>query len=431
MRQSSTDPRLPPRGYRWCVVAMLWLVCLFNYADRQAISSVFEPIKREMKLHDWQLGIIGSSFMWVYAAALPFAGAIADRVNRKALILGGLLFWSFITLATGWCREYEQLVALRALEGLGEAFYFPASMSLLADYHGHTTRSRALALHQSSVYAGTILGGVVAGYCGQHYGWRSGFYLFGALGMGLAVVLLFFLREPTRGAADTAHVPEPPACAQNAFRDAAEVLRNRMVLVLIAVFVGANFVATIFLSWLPTYLTRTFHMDLTLAGLNATAWPQLASIVGVLLGGWLADRWARKDVGGRMRVQVLGLFLGAPFIFMTGWTTEVPVLMWALAGFGFCKGVYDANIWASLYDVVPSARRATAQGLMNGIGWLGGGTGPAVIGAAAGYFGMGTCLSATSLIYLLVGAVMFVGIVVVLPRVPITSAAPTAQELVP
>src|SRR5262249_50748154 len=157
------------------------------------------------------------------------------------------------------------------------------------------------------------------------------------------------------------------------------------------------------------YLTREFHMDLTLAGLNATAWPQLASILGVLLGGWLADRWMRNDRGGRMRVQVLGLFLGAPFIFITGWTTEAPVLMWALAGFGFCKGIYDANIWASLYDVVPAARRATAQGLMNGIGWLGGGTGPAVIGIMAGYFGMGTCLSATSLIYLLVGALLFVG----------------------
>jgi MFS family permease len=410
---------------------MLWLVCLFNYADRQAIFSVFEPIKNEIRLHDWQLGIIGSSFMWVYAAALPFTGAIADRVNRKALILGGLLFWSFMTVATGWCREYEQLVALRALEGLGEAFYFPASMSLLSDYHGPSTRSRALALHQSSVYAGTILGGVVAGYCGQHYSWRSGFYVFGALGMGLAVVLFFFLREPIRGAAETTYVPKPMLSAKSPVQDAVEVLGNRMVLVLIAVFVGANFVAMIFLSWLPTYLTREFHMDLTLAGLNATAWPQLASIVGVLLGGWLADRWARKDRGGRMRVQVLGLLLGAPFIFMTGWTTEAPVLMWALAGFGFCKGIYDANIWASLYDVVPAARRATAQGLMNGIGWLGGGTGPAVIGAAAGYFGMGRCLSATSLVYLLVGTLLFVGIVVVLPRTPLTSAAPTAQELVP
>src|SRR5262249_14723866 len=170
-----------------------------NYADRQAIFSVFKPIKEDMNLDDWQLGIVGSAFMWVYAAALPIAGTIADRVSRKALILGGLLFWSFITLATSWATQYWHLVLIRALEGLGEAFYFPASMSLLSDYHGPATRSRAMGLHQSSVYAGTILGGYVAGYFGDRWGWQSSFYVFGWLGMALAGVLLFFLREMPRG----------------------------------------------------------------------------------------------------------------------------------------------------------------------------------------------------------------------------------------
>src|SRR5919204_371211 len=122
--------------------------------------------------------------------------------SRKTLIVGGLVFWSIVTLATALSTRYSHLVVLRALEGFGEAFYFPASMSLISDYHGKATRSRALGLHQSSVYAGTILGGVVAGYCGDYYGWRTGFYLFGGLGAALAVVLLFTLREPARGAAD-------------------------------------------------------------------------------------------------------------------------------------------------------------------------------------------------------------------------------------
>src|SRR5438876_5036196 len=184
--------------YRWAVVAMLWLVCLFNYADRQAIFSVFDSLKEEMKLSDDQLGYVGSSFMWVYAAALPLSGMIGDRVNRKLLILGGLTFWSVVTLATAWATEYWHLLLCRALEGLGEAFYFPASMSLIGDYHGRDTRSRAMGLHQSSVYAGTILGGTVAGYCAEYYGWRTGFILFGRLGLVLAAVLLFALREPAR-----------------------------------------------------------------------------------------------------------------------------------------------------------------------------------------------------------------------------------------
>ena len=155
-----------------------------------------------MELSDVQLGIVGSAFIWAYAAALPFAGVVADRVNRKFLILGGLLFWSLITMATGLATEYWHLVLFRALEGLGEAFYFPASMSVIADYHGKETRSRAMGLHQSSVYAGTVLGGVVAGFCGERFGWQSGFYIFGGLGIcSLAVVLVFFLREPVREAA--------------------------------------------------------------------------------------------------------------------------------------------------------------------------------------------------------------------------------------
>ena len=177
---------------------MLWFVCFFNYADRQAIFSVFEPIKGEMGLSDAQLGIVGASFMWVYAAAAPLAGLVGDRFKRKTLILGGLIFWSLITVATAFSRNYTHLVICRALEGFGEAFYFPASMALVSDYHGRDTRSRAMAIHQSSVYAGTIAGGSVAGIMADHFGWRSSFYLFVWFGVALGLLLLFFLKEPQR-----------------------------------------------------------------------------------------------------------------------------------------------------------------------------------------------------------------------------------------
>jgi MFS family permease len=406
-------------AYKWAVVGMLWLVCVFNYADRQAIFSVFPRLKAEMDLSDVRLGVVGGAFMWVYAAALPFAGIVADRANRKALILGGLLFWSAVTLATGWATEYWHLVLFRALEGLGEAFYFPASMSLLSDYHGAATRSRAMGLHQSSVYVGTVLGGGVAGYCADYYGWRSGFYLFGGLGVALAAALLFCLQEPTRGAADGP--PEGPqpvrseGSIEDAIRGAVEVARVPMALVLTAVFVGANFVAVIFLTWMPSYLHREFEMSLTMAGLNATFWLQAASVAGVLCGGWLADRWARRRRGGRPLVQTVGLLAGAPVVFLTGWTRDVEVLVVAMAGFGFFKGLYDANIWASLYDVVPARRRATAQGLMNAVGWLGAGVAPVAVAAASEQFGMAACLSATSAIYLMCGGLLLAGTLVVFP----------------
>jgi MFS family permease len=398
-------------SYRWWVVAMLWLVCFFNYADRQAIFSVFPRLESEMELSKFQLGIVGGAFGWFYAAALPVAGVVGDRVSRKLLILGGLAFWSFVTLATAWSQNYWQLVLFRALEGLGEAFYFPASMSLISDYHGPATRSRAMSLHQSSVYAGTIAGGFIAGYCAEQpylaerFNWRFGFYLFGTLGLFLAVVLLLFLREPARERAEQA-----PASWREGLRNVAPILATPMVLVLIAVFVGANFIAAILLSWLPSFLHEKFTMSLTLSGLNATLWLQVASVLGVLYGGWLADRWARRWRAGRMVVQALGLFAAAPFMFLVGWTEVIPVLLVVLAGLGFFKGVYDSNIWASLYEVVRPERRATALGLMNATGWFGGGMAPPVIAVLAGHYGMSAALSATSAIYVLFGMLLVVGV---------------------
>jgi len=404
---------LDGKSYRWWVVVMLWFVCLFNYADRQAIFSVFPLLKSEMGLSDVQLGIVGASFMWVYALIGPMAGWLGDRLSRKALIVGGLIFWSVITAATALCGTYWQLVLVRALGGLGEAFYFPASMSLISDYHGKDTRSRAMSFHQSSVYAGTIAGGAVSGLVGQYYGWRSSFVLFGSLGVVLGVVLVGLLREPKRGQAEESRSLELGTAASGSRgvgADLREIFKNRMVFVLVTVFIGANFVAMIFLSWMPSFLFRKFNMSLSMAGLNGTVYLQVASVLGVLSGGLLADALVRRHRGGRMITQAMGLFGGVLFCFLTGWTMSVLVIVAAMAGFGYFKGLYDANIWASLYDVVDVKKRAVAVGLMNSLGWLGGGFAPVAIGAASARFGMSACISATSAVYLMAGLLLAWGI---------------------
>ena len=388
--------------YRWAVVAMLWSVCLFNYADRQAIFSVFPPIAAELHLSDLQLSIIAAAFMWVYAVCGPAAGWVSDRISRKKVIIGALAFWSCATAATAFVASYRTMVFCRALGGLGEAFYFPAAMSLLGDYHGPETRSRAMSIHQSSVYIGSIAGGTLSAIIADHYGWRPAFVFFGGGGLLLSSLLVLALREPPRTAALLSDPTYEPG--RGGFvRGVADVLTNRFALALIGIFIGANFVAVVFLTWLPTFLYRSFGMSLTMAGFSATAYLQVASVVGVIFGGILADFASQRQRGGRIRVQALGLLLGVPFLFLSGWTRVVGALVGALAGFGLAKGLYDANIWAALYDVVPARRRGVAAGVMNSLGWLGGGFAPVLVAAALRHASLGQCLSATAAIYAVLG----------------------------
>jgi MFS family permease len=375
--------------YKWWVVFMLWFVCFFNYADRQAIFAVFPKLKEEFGFDTVQLGFIGSAFMWVYAFGAPAAGFICDRFRRKNLILGGCLFWSFVTVTTGRCSKFWHFVTVRALEGFGETFYFPASMSLVSDYHDRRTRSRALSFHQSSVYLGTILGSWIGAWFAEHVGWRYGFYLFGSLGMVLAVVLFRFLREPERGAADAAAGDLPAHGVTPANLSLAETLkvifRSPVVPLLMLAFVGANFVATIFLTWTPTFLVEKFGFRLSSAGLSGTVFIHLASALSVPVAGTLADRLTRRFAGGRMLVQALGLLAGAAFVVLVGRTADTATLLLAMTAFGACKGFYDSGIFASLFDAIEPRARGTAAGLMNTVGWGGGALGPVFVGWASKY----------------------------------------------
>jgi MFS family permease len=383
------------------MVGLLWWVCFFNYADRQAIYSVFPLLQEEFHLTNVQLGIVGSAFMWVYALAGPFAGWLCDRWPRKRIIIVALVFWSGVTALNAYAGNYPVLVMLRALGGLGEAFYFPAALSLLGDFHPGATRSRAMSIHQSSVYVGTIAGGGIAAWVAERHGWHQSFLLFGVGGIALGMVLVFLLSEPPRQVVPVARREEGGLLS-----GLLEMMHNRTALALIGIFTGANFVASAFLTWLPTFLYQKFHLTLAAAGLSATAYMQLASVAGVLVGGLLADRFVLRMRGGRMLTQGIGLLCGFPFLLLCGWAASLSVLVIALLCFGFCKGMYDANIWAALYDTIPAHRRGFAAGLMNSIGWLGGGLAPLVIAAGTKVVSLGTAIGSTAVIYLVLGVMM-------------------------
>jgi MFS family permease len=394
--------------YPWVVVAMLWGICFFNYADRQAVFSVFPLLQKEMHLSMAELGLLGSAFAWLYGLGAPLAGSVVDRIRRKPAIMGGLYTWSAICMATALSRNFRQLLLFRAAEGCGETIYYPATVSLISDYHGRSTRSRALGFLQTSVYVGTIGGGFFAGLIGQRYGWRWSFLVFGGLGILLGLVLNRYLLEPRRGAAEGA-AGSAGLEAHTTMGAIRLILRTPAALMLMATFVCANFVAVVLLSWMPTFLHDRFQMSLAMAGLSATLFAQIAGMAGAATGGWLADALVARTCRGRLMVQAMGVFAGAPFVALCGFTHSVTWLVVALAGWGFFKGLYDANIFASPFDVIPPEARGTMAGMMNCVGWLGGGgTAPVVVGMVAERSGLGAAIAMTSVVYIVAGVLLVV-----------------------
>jgi MFS family permease len=399
-----------PDSYKWWVVFMLWFVCFFNYADRQAISSVLPLLALQFRFDAVQLGLIGSAFAWVYAALAPAAGVVADRAVRQRVLVWACVVWSLFTLATSWCGSLAMFVGVRSLTGLGETFYFPAAMALISDYHSRQTRSRAMAWHQSAVYAGTILGSWVAAVLAERSGWHVPFYLFGPMGFVLAVVLTKWLREPRRGAAEDAPVVAAVSGGErlSVLETLRLIVRTPAAILLMLGFLCANFVAVIFLTWTPTFLVEKFHYAIGAAGLTGTVYIHLASALAVPFAGWLADRLVRRWIVGRMLVQTVGLVVGAAFVFAVGRASYTAALLLAMTGFGLCKGFYDSGIFASLYDVIEPRARGTAAGLMNTVGWGGGALGPLFFGYATKYGSKATAVANMSDAIAL-GAVFYVG----------------------
>ena len=402
-----------PANYKWRVVAMLWFCGFFNYADRQAIFSVFPLLEKEMHLDKLQLGLLGSSFALVYGICAPFAGNIVDRIRRKTAVLGGLWTWSLICMTTATATNFRQLLFFRAAEGLGETFYFPASMSLISDYHGKRTRSRAMGTHQTSVYIGTIAGGFFGGLISQFYGWRSSFIVFGGMGMLLGFVLTRLLVEPERGAADFEdfQVREHHKHRMSVTEFLKVIWTTPTVLLCMGAFMLDNFVGMVLLSWMPAFLYEKFHLSLAMSGLTATIFIQLASMAGSPLGGWLADVLRRRFPGGRIAVQMIGLLGAAPFVVWCGQTLSVTSLVVALTCWGLFKGLYDANIFASVLDVIRPEARGTAVGFMNMIGWLvGAGTAPVAIGYIAQRASLSFAISIASVALIAASLLLFVAI---------------------
>jgi len=367
-------------GYSWLLVALLWVVALLNYVDRQVIYALFPPLEKDFGLSGPQLGLLSTVFLWVYAFASPFGGYLADRFGRTRVILASLLVWSAVTWATGQATTYGQLLTARALMGFSEAFYIPAALALIADHHSERTRSTATGLHQSGLYTGIVVGGALGGWLGQHYGWRSPFTILGAVGVAYGALLWIGLRQATRSAAAS-----PPNLADSVRGLASLPGFWRMT----AVFAVVGLANWLVYTWLPSYLYDRFGMTLARAGFSATFYIQAASFAGILAGGLAADYWGTRHPRGRIGVQAAGLAVAAPFLFAVGRTHSEAVLVMALVLFGLGRGIYDSNAMPVPCQIAPAHLRSTGYGVFNFFSCVVGGVAAAGAGWLRSVLGLG------------------------------------------
>jgi MFS transporter, Spinster family, sphingosine-1-phosphate transporter len=387
------------RLHPWLLVALLWVVGLLNYLDRQVIFSVFPLLSEDLRLSSTQLGLLSTVFLWVYGILSPLAGHWADRFGRARVILVSLIVWSMVTWATGHAGSFTELMWARALMGISEACYIPAALALIADYHGDRSRALASGVHNSGIYAGIVLGGAGGGWMGQQFGWRAAFTVLGIAGVLYFFVLLWLMRE--KGG------PPEHATRPGILHSIRELVRLPGFAGLTVVFCGMSVANWIGYTWLPVFLYEKFHVSLASAGFTGTFYIQVGSVAGILLGGRLSDYWVVRTQRGRLLTQAAGLVLAAPFLFLTGFTSWFPLVAITLAVFGIGRGMFDANSMPVLCQIAPAGLRSTGYGIFNMAGCIVGGVMAAVAGFLKDRYGLGMmfqfaagCLLASAIVLL-------------------------------
>ena len=375
------------KRYAWLVVALLWGVALLNYMDRQMLSTMRPSMEKDIpELQSAEnFGYLMAIFLWIYGCMSPVAGWIADRWNRKWLIVASLLVWSGVTFAMGFAHSFHELYALRAVMGVSEALYLPAGLSLIVDYHDRGSRSLAVGVHMTGIYLGQALGGFGATVAAA-YSWHATFHWFGFVGIAYAVLLALGLREK-KG-------PPAPAGGRPAGADFRELFRTPAFYIILFFFAAASLPGWAVKNWLPTLASQTLHLDMSKAGPIVTITLAAASLLGVLAGGAVSDRWVARTNRGRIYISCLGLAFTIPSLLLIGLGHSTVGTLAAMFGFGLGLGITDANYMPILCQCVPSSSRATGYGLMNTTGVFAGAWITGLLGKSTDEGHLGTSFAA-------------------------------------
>lgn len=380
--------------YPWLVVALLWVVALLNYMDRQMLSTMQDAMKLDIvELQKAEaFGALMAVFLWIYGIVSPFAGVVADRVSRKKLVVGSLFVWSAVTYLMGYASDFTQLYWLRALMGVSEALYIPSALSLIADWHEGKSRSLAIGIHMTGLYVGQAVGGFGATIAAT-FSWHSTFYWFGIIGIAYSVVLALLLHDKPKTAAAVAASPDPATLMkkENLWRGLSVVLSTWAFWVILIYFAVPSLPGWATKNWLPTLFADSLGLEMAQAGPMSTITIAASSFVGVLLGGVLSDKWVLRNIRGRIYTSAIGLGMTIPALILLGFGHSVVAVVGAGMLFGIGFGMFDANNMPILCQIISAKYRATAYGIMNMVGVFAGAAVTQLLGkwTDGGNLGMG------------------------------------------
>lgn len=383
--------------YPWVVVALLWVVALLNYMDRQMLSTMQSNIALDIPAlrNAEAFGALMAIFLWVYGIASPFSGAVADRISRKWLIVGSLGVWSGVTFAMGYCDSFNELMWLRGIMGVSEALYIPSALSLIADFFTGKSRSLAIGLHMTGLYCGQALGGFGAMVAGT-WSWQATFHWFGIIGVAYAVLLIFLLYEKeghTAQKTTQGKTSEKKRNSESVVRSLTFVFGTTAFWVILFFFASSSVPGWATKNWLPTLFHNNLNMSMEWAGPMATLTIAVSSFIGVMTGGPISDRWVKRNVRGRIYTSAIGLAMMIPALVFIGLAHNAWLSILAGLFFGIGFGMFDANNMPILCQFVSSRQRAMAYGFMNSVGVIMGAITTQLLGGLAESVGLGMCFA--------------------------------------
>lgn len=404
--------------YPWVVVGLLWVVALLNYMDRQMLSTMKEAMSHSIpELEKAEtFGNLMAAFMWIYGLMSPFAGAIADRMNRKWLIVASLFVWSSVTLLMGFTHDFSTLYILRMVMGLSEAMYIPAALALIADFHTGKSRSLAIGVHMTGLYVGQALGGFGA-MLSHHLSWENTFIYFGLFGALYALVLATFLHETDAQLARIKNGAKTNESQSNGLNNVVQsfgkILSSIPFWGMLIFFTATSLPGWATKNWLPTLFEQNLHLNMQVAGPISTATIALSSFIGVFVGGAISDRWVRTNVKGRVYTSAMGLGMMAPALAFLGFGSSY----WSVIGggflFGFGLGFFDTNNMPILCQFFSSRYRSTAYGVMNMSGVIAGGYITKMLGKSTDAGNLGRDFGVMAVVILVV---VFIQILILKPK---------------